>query len=426
MPRTVPVFLALLLTLSTSAAPKRRAVRVPPSFDTSTVAGWLAVNAHPLASTELQPYSYDLEPLRTMIGDADVVALGEGTHGTHEFHAVKLRAVDFLVREMGFDVIAFEAPFPLFNRINAYALGGAGNPRVILSELWDLGYFFWDAEEILALVEWMREYNATRGARPPVQIAGMDVLDQVTASNDVVEYLRTVDPPAAVKAEDDYWCIRVNSRFSECYDTAARLRDSLAAREAELVAQTSQVAFQDALQDARVVVQSQFAFGPHRDDALAQNALWIREHRGSTRRVIIWAHNEHVSRTSSEWAGEQPMGATLSAALGPEYFAVATLTGIGTFQQWAYDTNSQAWFSVKTRFTAIQPHSYESYFHQSTVAAYFFSLHGAQPSWIMTPARYNAGTTNQNNRNFVTGALPAKFDAAIYIDQTTPTKPLNH
>jgi erythromycin esterase-like protein len=175
------------------------------------------------------------------------------------------------------------------------------------------------------------------------------------------------------------------------------------------------------LQNARVVVQSQYAFGPKRDDALAENALWIREHRGTTRRVIVWAHNEHISRSPSPWAGDQPMGATLSAALGAEYFGIATLTGRGTFHQWQWNS-ATATIETVTSTLAIQPQSYESYFHQHSVPAYFFSLRGTLPSWLTTATRFNAGTTNKSDSNFVTGSLPEKFDAAFYIDATTPTR----
>src|SRR5687768_12011554 len=158
-PRAIALFLALTIALPTVAAPRRRAV-AKPVFDTSTVRGWLEKNAHFLAATELTPYSYDLEPLRLMIGDATLVGLGDGSHGTHEFYTVKLRLIDYLVREMNFDVIAFEGAFPLFERINQYVQGSAGDPRALLNEGNDrLLYFFWNVEEMLAVIEWAREYN---------------------------------------------------------------------------------------------------------------------------------------------------------------------------------------------------------------------------------------------------------------------------
>src|SRR5688572_14085290 len=145
-PRAIALFLALTIALPTVAAPRRRAV-AKPVVDTSTVRGWLEKNAFLLASIELTPWSYDLAPLRSMIGNANVVGLGDGSHGTHEFYTVKLRLIDYLVREMNFDVIAFEGAFPIFDRINQYVQGGAGDPRALLKEGNDrLSYFFWNVE----------------------------------------------------------------------------------------------------------------------------------------------------------------------------------------------------------------------------------------------------------------------------------------
>jgi erythromycin esterase len=422
MPRTALAFLVLVVTIHAAAAPKQRSVRVSPPADQSTVTGWLAVHAKPLASTELQPYSYDLAPLGSLIGEADVVGLGEGTHGTHEFHTVKLRIIDYLVRERGFDVVAWESPFPICNRLNTYILGGPGEPRAILAELWDLGYFFWDDEEIEDLVEWMREYNATRGERPPVQLAGMDVFDEVAASDAVVAYLRTVDPPAAAQTEVDYACVRARERNAACFAAADRVHDTLAAREAVLVPQSSAGAFHDALHNTTVVVQSRSQAGVERDRSLAENALWIRDHRGATRKMIVWAHSEHVSRSDSEWAGPRPMGAGLATALGDEYFAIATLTGGGSFHQWAFQGGQTA-RTVITTFPPPRAQSYESSFSQSALPAYFVPLRGTVPSWLSTASRYNAGTTNENGGgNDVFGSLPEKFDAAIYVSVSTPTR----
>jgi erythromycin esterase-like protein len=283
------VLASLVLVSSVDAGPRRRAVGFPDTgAGDATPAGWLAANAHPLNTLELVPDTSDLFPLRAMIGSSEMVALGDGTHGTHEFYTVKLRVLDYLVREMGFDVLAFEAPFPLMNRIDAYVQGGAGDARAMLHEMDALTYFFWDAEEIVDVVEWMREYNAHRGERPALHIAGADVTQPDAASNAVVAYLRGVDPVAAVDAEERYACAREQTLVidSNCQARAAKVFAVLVTHEAEWTAQSSAGAFDEALHYARVVVQSRYGSGEHRDESLAENALWLREHRGTSGKLI--------------------------------------------------------------------------------------------------------------------------------------------
>src|SRR5687768_9539965 len=109
--RAGSLFLALsLLALTLDAAPRRRAVGKCCAYDESTPAGWLSARAIVLTSADLTPYSGDLSPLNTMIGNSGVVGLGDISHGTHELYTMKLRLIDHLVRNMGFDVVALEAP----------------------------------------------------------------------------------------------------------------------------------------------------------------------------------------------------------------------------------------------------------------------------------------------------------------------------
>ncbi|HSF42349.1 MAG TPA: erythromycin esterase family protein, partial [Thermoanaerobaculia bacterium] len=53
----------------------------------------------------------DLEPLRSLIGKATVVGLGETIHTSGGYYRMKHRAFRFLVEKMGFRVFAFESPW---------------------------------------------------------------------------------------------------------------------------------------------------------------------------------------------------------------------------------------------------------------------------------------------------------------------------
>ena len=410
--RRLALVLALLTALTAGAAPRRRAVRVPTN-------DW----AYVLSSTDLTPDSADLTPLQSMIGNASMVALGEGTHGTHEFFTMKLRIIDFLARTMGFDVLGWEAPFPLVNRIDAYVQGGPGDPRAMLREMYALHYDFWAVEEMLAVVEWMREYNAHRGERPAIHVAGADVSEPAAAARGVVEYLRIVDPPKAVLVEDQYVCIEGSLQISDgCEVVAKRIRDELASREAELTATSSATAFHEALHHATVVVQSRWIHGPNREVALAENALWLREHRSAARKIILWAHNEHVSRSDSVWASEKPMGEAIADVIGNDYFAISTHTRSGSFLNWSVHPITGASTVLTRSFPPLASDSVERFIQQRGAPLLLIPLRGDVPEWLSLPSRYNtSGTTGGTS---LVGSLPAKFDAAIYIDETTASHPL--
>ena len=65
---------------------------------------WIRKHAVPFKTVEAGSGFADLGPLRQMIGDARIVALGEATHGSREISQMNHRLIEFLVREVGDDV----------------------------------------------------------------------------------------------------------------------------------------------------------------------------------------------------------------------------------------------------------------------------------------------------------------------------------
>lgn len=420
--RTLAVTL-LLLALGLEAAPRRRSVRVPASTPENV---WLAQHAAVLHAVEPVPYSFDLEPLRTMIGNAQVVALGDVTHGTREQYTVKHRMIEFLVREMNFDVVTLEAPFPAFNKINAYVQGGAGDARALLGDVGALGFRFWDTEEILALVEWMRAYNAQRGDRPAVHIAGMDIKEQVNASKEVVAYLRGVDATYAATAEQEYACILAGIETATCIRAAERVHATLVARQAEFVEKSNALQFDEALQLARIVTQSRPRSAAARDDSMLTNALWIREHRGTTRKMIVWAHDAHVAEVGSG-VYLFPMGEDFVKRLGDDYFSIATLSASGSFLQWWLDESTGKLMSGIGSFEPLTSDNYETMLRRRGAFAFVLPLNGTRPDWFPQRALYNLASAGFLDPTRVAyGELWDQFDAAIFIDTTTPIRPLVH
>jgi erythromycin esterase len=69
---------------------------------------WINRHAVALPQTDAGGSVDDLQPLRRVVTNAQVVGLGESAHGTHEQFTLKHRAARFLTERMGFRTLAWE------------------------------------------------------------------------------------------------------------------------------------------------------------------------------------------------------------------------------------------------------------------------------------------------------------------------------
>src|SRR5688572_22777290 len=108
--------------------------------------------------------SRDLDPLMERIGNAELVLLGEASHGTHEYYTWRTAITKRLIEEKKFDFVAVEGDWPDCYRINRYIKGYDTSGKDITDILktfdrWPT--WMWANWEIAALGNWLKEYNTT-------------------------------------------------------------------------------------------------------------------------------------------------------------------------------------------------------------------------------------------------------------------------
>ena len=184
----VPVLTTLVLSVALSAGR---------TFPAQPVADWIRAHAIRLSTPEAGHGFDDLQPLKTVIGSARIVSLGEATHGTREFFQLKHRMLEFLVTEMGFTIFSIEANMPEAYRLNDHVLNGAGDPARLLKGMY---FWTWDTEEVLAMIRWMHEFNQSGKGR--VEFTGFD-MQIPTVSQDIVRgFVTRYDSSYATKLEE--------------------------------------------------------------------------------------------------------------------------------------------------------------------------------------------------------------------------------
>src|SRR5258706_1161593 len=162
----------VLATLTTCGA-------APPTADRPPI-DWLRKSARPFVTCEPGGTDRDLAPLRAIVGDARIVALGEVSSGTHEFFQMKRRIVEYLANHMGFTLFAVEETMPAAYRVNEYVLTGRGDLKTVLAGT----AWYRKTQELLDFVEWMREFN--QSGRGSIQFLGFDMLGRTDSAVAVV------------------------------------------------------------------------------------------------------------------------------------------------------------------------------------------------------------------------------------------------
>lgn len=361
--RLVAALTLLTLTTATAAPPALAAARVA---RTDTVATALNRAAHPLTTPEPTPGTRDLLPLDRMIGDATVVGLGEATHSSHEFFALKARVFRHLVQSKGFRTFALEAPWSTGLRLDAYVVHGEGDPEAVFREEFQRDYLWWNNTDYLALVKWMRAYNIAHPA-DPVRFLGDDISwTGPEIYDDVQAYVTRNHPHLRARFAELYDGLRPTRRpgaYIQAYlDTPYGVRKERAERTGEALrllkrqpAGADRAAHARVMQNATAIDRTagQYAFDyeqpqgiaaamRYRDDAMAANVLWWTRHTGT--RTLLSAHDAHVGYVPVDTVNYPKMqGAFLRDALGAGYLSVGVTFGQGSFNATGPDGTIRRW-----------------------------------------------------------------------------------
>ncbi|GAA1185847.1 erythromycin esterase [Kitasatospora gansuensis] len=390
--------------------------------------------AHPLRSTEPGGRTTDLRALGTMIGDAKVVGLGEATHGSHEFFAMKERVFRHLVEEKGFTTFALEMSWTAGLRIDEYLQGGSGDARQIAKET--LAGSPWEREEFVSLIAWMRRHNDRHPGRK-VHLMGNDVgapkLGDAVFER-VTSHVRASHPRDLTRLEELYAGLRpLDDVFSYLgRPLVERRRNATTAQLAlDLVTAhkgTGGEAYEWAEQHARSIADT-FAFASldlsdpesvsaaeHlRDRVMADNTTWW--HRRTGDKMLLSAHNGHVGYLSTNPVMyPTTQGTFLRNALGRSYAAIGFTFNGGSFL--TATTLGGPWGKVTVSPAApgMQEYTLDRVRHRD----YYLDLRtlpAAGRTWLDTPRPvYEAGSSFKNDP-LPTLAIGQAYDMLIHLHQ---------
>ncbi len=294
-----------------------------------------------LVASEARPLTGapgDHDELLELVGDAQVVLLGEASHGTHEFYRQRAVITKRLIEEKGFTAVAVEADWPDAYRVNRYVKGANddADSEAALGGFKRFPTWMWRNADVLDFVGWLRAHNES--AREPAGFYGLDLYSLYRSIEAVVSYLDGVDPPAAEEARRRYSCFESFEESQDYgYAVFAGISSSCRAGVYEQLRQLVEsgegylrrdgIAAEDeqfhAEENARVVVAAEEYYrgmfsspdsswnlrDSHMAGTLERLVAHLGRHGGS--KTVVWAHNSHIGdarQTAMSDRGEHNLG----------------------------------------------------------------------------------------------------------------------
>lgn len=418
------------LRISLDGKPYKQ-VKPKPIVPTKTDLAWIRANAIPFKSADPTAGHEELMPLKKMIGNRRIVALGEATHGTSEFFKMKHRLTRFLAEEMGFTVFAIEANMPEARKVNRYVLTGEGDPKEALAGMY---FWTWNTTEVLAMIEWMREYN--KSGKGHIEFHGFDMQYPQGGMESVRAFVKKADPGFVETLENHYKLVREQYEikkkrdgssvdYKKWYDATGSVHDHLAANRDTYLKSFDAAEVDRVIRDADVVRQGAELYLPgkrSRDHSMADNFNWILAHSPKGTKVVTWAHNGHVSR---DYHLFKSMGSILHEEYGDDMMVFGF-----TYHRGTYTARGKNGINIYGS-SPSGPDTFAWFFKSTGIPNLILDLRKASDGepgshWLNLELDFRDIGSQAMDYGFEKQNITRQFDVIIYFEESTPSGCFRH
>ncbi|MGZ8538955.1 MAG: erythromycin esterase family protein [Flavisolibacter sp.] len=397
----------------------------------------------------------DLQPLFDQIGNAQIVLLGEASHGTHEYYTWRSYITQRLIKEKDFKFIAVEGDWPDCYLLNRYIKNypGSGKSAVeVLKQFNRWPTWMWANWEIAALTEWLFQYNKALPVNNKIGFYGLDVYSLWESMDSIMQYLRKVDPNTLIIAEEAFRCFEPYQHDEGIsYAKATQFVPDLCKDEVvDLLRKIQQRLPQyntdhenvfNLKQNAYVIVNAEKYYsamihgGPHswnvRDSHMSDTLDRLLQFHGPATKVIIWEHNTHIGdarATNMTTDGMFNLGELVRLK---HHDKGVVLVGFGSYK--GEVIAGRKWGStMKTiEMPPARKGSWEDLLHKAGTENKLLLMKDLFNEQFMENhighraigVVYNPATDQYGN--YVPSLLPLRYDAFIYLDHTHALHPLH-
>jgi erythromycin esterase-like protein len=396
----------------------------------------------------------DLDPLLERIGDARIVAVGEASHGTHEFYAWRAELTRRLIEEQGFGFVAVEGDWPDCARVDRSVRlrpGGQEDPRDTLDAFARWPTWMWANDEVVDFCRWLRGHNVERPADERVGFYGLDVYSLWDSMDELIGWLRENEPEHVEQGMRALRCFEpfgedgaeyaFATRFAptSCEQAVVDLLHRLCAERGERLsaqdpddrfsAEQNAAVVADAERYYRAMVRGSAESWNVRDVHMVDTLDRLLDHLG--RKAVVWEHNTHIGdarATDMAGAGMVNVGQLLRERHGDDD---VVLVGMGGYRGGVIA--AEEWGAQMQRMPVPEARadSVEALLHAEVGEdALVVVPPRARPDWLTRRLDHRAiGVVYRPERerwgNYVPTVLGERYDAFLWFEDTGPVQPLH-
>jgi erythromycin esterase-like protein len=406
---------------------------------------------------------HDLKRILADIGDVSLVLLGEATHGTHDFYALRADITRALIEERGFSAVTIEGDWPDAYRVNRFVQhsdDGVRDPADALAGFERFPTWMWRNTAVTEFTAWLREHNsAITMPERRVGFYGLDLYSLNTSMRAVVEYLDQHDPVAARGARKSYGCFEefghdtdtyawAASRLGDgtCEDAVSRelialrerrahllQRDGMAASDEFFFAEQNARLAQNAERYYRTMFRGRTASWNVRDRHMMETLEELLGHlrrRGQPPKVVVWAHNSHLGDARATESGDEGQ-LNLGQLVREKHGRDCKLIGFTTYSGTVIAASDWGEPPELKRVGPALDGSYEDLFHETGVSRFFLPVErGTYVHSLLAVPRLERAIgviyrpETERWSHYFHARLADQFDAVIHIDETKALEPL--
>jgi erythromycin esterase len=392
----------------------------------------------------------NLDPIIEFVGDRRAALLGEASHGTEEFYHWRAEITKRLITEKGFNFVAVEGDWGAAMAVNRYVKhldGAPENARAAVESFTRWPTWLWNNQVTMEFVQWLHEHNADLPPERRVGFYGIDVYGVNDSLEKAVRYVRRLDADAADQIVEAYDCFRPYAGEAEAIRGYFMLLRQGRSCEQELGsvvnllrenrepwAERDRRAYFHAKQNALVVRNAERHFRlMMQQDHQSWNARAEHFHLtfarlldlyGPSSRGIVWAHNTHVGDAAGSnmaMLQQTNIGRLAREALGRENVAIVGFsTNHGTVVAGPQGNGPRLVMDVDPppRFAL------EELMMLASDEPFLFIVDDVRdlPGIEHSRGHRAIGVVfdpRQVLRNYVPTVLPERYDAFIFIPETT-------